>query len=49
MPCGDKDVGRFDDKTVGEEPSLVEFIRWSPDFDALELDRASDHGRTVEL
>jgi antitoxin Phd len=29
--------------------SLVEFIRSAPDFDVLELDRADDRGRDVEL
>ena len=33
----------------GGQPSLVEFIRAAPDFDALELDRAPDHGRDVAL
>jgi antitoxin Phd len=33
----------------GGGPSLVEFIRSGPDFDALELQRAEDHGRSVEL
>jgi prevent-host-death family protein len=33
----------------GGEPSLVEFIRSAPDFDQLELDRALDSGRDVEL
>lgn len=33
----------------GGGPSLVEFIRSAPDFDALELERAVDHGRDVEL
>ena len=33
----------------GGEPSLVEFIRSAPDFDLLELGRASDRGRDVEL
>jgi antitoxin Phd len=31
------------------EPSLVEFIRSAPDFDELELDRARDRGRPLEL
>jgi len=30
-------------------PSLVEFIRSAPDFDALNLDRAQDRGRDVDL
>ncbi len=33
----------------GGGPSLVEFIRSAPDFDALDLGRAKDHGRAVEL
>lgn len=33
----------------GNEPSLVEFIRAAPDFDLLDLRRASDRGRDVEL
>jgi hypothetical protein len=33
----------------GGGPSLVEFIRSAPDFDALELERAEDRGRDVEL
>jgi prevent-host-death family protein len=33
----------------GGGPSLVEFIRSAPDFDALELDRAEDRGRDVDL
>jgi prevent-host-death family protein len=33
----------------GSGPSLVEFIRTAPDFDQLELDRAPDRGRDVEL
>ncbi len=33
----------------GEEPSLLEFIRSAPDFDALDLRRARDRGRDVEL
>ena len=33
----------------GGGPSLVEFIRSAPDFDALSLDRAEDRGRNVEL
>ena len=33
----------------GSEPSLVEFIRTAPDFDALQLGRARDHGRDVDL
>lgn len=33
----------------GGGPSLVEFIRSAPDIDALDLDRAKDRGRDVEL
>jgi prevent-host-death family protein len=33
----------------GDGPSLVEFIRSAPDFDLLDLDRAVDRGRDVEL
>jgi prevent-host-death family protein len=33
----------------GGGPSLVEFIRSAPDFDVLELGRADDRGRDVEL
>jgi prevent-host-death family protein len=33
----------------GSEPSLIEFIRSAPDFDELDLDRARDRGRPVEL
>jgi antitoxin Phd len=32
----------------GGEPSLVEFIRSAPDFDALDLGRAADRGRDVD-
>lgn len=30
-------------------PSLLEFIRSAPDFDALDLSRARDRGREIEL
>jgi len=30
-------------------PNLVAFIQSAPDFDALDLDRAGDHGRDVDL
>ncbi len=30
-------------------PNLVEFIRQAPSFDLLDLERASDTGRAVEL
>jgi prevent-host-death family protein len=30
-------------------PSLVDFIRAAPDFDALELDRVKDLGRGIDL
>jgi prevent-host-death family protein len=33
----------------GDGPSLVEFIRSAPDFDALDLSRAVDRGRDVDL
>ena len=33
----------------GDAPGLVAFIRSAPDFDALQLDRAVDRGRDVEL
>jgi prevent-host-death family protein len=33
----------------GSEPSLVEFIRHAPTFDVLELERADDRGREVDL
>jgi prevent-host-death family protein len=33
----------------GDEPRLVDFIRSAPDFDSLELDRAGDRGRDIEL
>lgn len=33
----------------GGGPSLIEFIRSAPDFDELDLDRACDRGRPVEL
>jgi antitoxin Phd len=33
----------------GSGPNLVEFIRIAPDFDKLELNRAPDRGRDVEL
>lgn len=33
----------------GGGPSLIEFIRSAPDFDALDLGRAEDHGRDVDL
>ena len=33
----------------GAEPSLIEFIRSAPTFDQLELDRAEDRGREIEL
>jgi antitoxin Phd len=31
------------------QPSMVEFIRQAPSFDLLDLERASDAGRAVEL
>ncbi len=33
----------------GGGPSLVDFIRSAPDFDALELDRSKDRGRDLDL
>jgi prevent-host-death family protein len=33
----------------GDQPSLVEFIRSAPDFDLLDLHRAGDRGRDIEL
>lgn len=33
----------------GDQPTLIEFLRSAPDLDALELDRARDHGRDVQL
>jgi prevent-host-death family protein len=33
----------------GNGPSLREFIRSAPDFDLLDLERAGDRGRDVEL
>jgi prevent-host-death family protein len=33
----------------GSQPSLVEFIRSAPDFELLDLRRAGDTGRDVEL
>lgn len=33
----------------GGEPRLVEFIRSAPDFDVLDLDRAEDRGRDIQL
>lgn len=33
----------------GGSPNLVEFIRSAPEFDALDLSRAEDRGRHVDL
>lgn len=33
----------------GGGPSLIDFIRSAPDFDALQLDRAEDRGRDIEI
>jgi antitoxin Phd len=33
----------------GGGPNLVKFIRSAPDFDVLDLDRAGDRGRDIEL
>jgi len=30
-------------------PKLVDFIREAPDFDLLDLERAGDHGRDLDL
>jgi prevent-host-death family protein len=32
-----------------EDRDLISFIQSAPDFELLELDRADDHGREVEL
>ncbi|MGH8300221.1 MAG: type II toxin-antitoxin system Phd/YefM family antitoxin [Steroidobacteraceae bacterium] len=32
-----------------DQPSLIDFIRAAPDLDLLDLDRARDRGRDVEL
>ncbi|HET7127451.1 MAG TPA: type II toxin-antitoxin system prevent-host-death family antitoxin [Gaiellaceae bacterium] len=37
------------DALVGDEPDLLAFIRSAPDFELLELDRAADRGRDLEL
>ena len=37
------------DRLRADQPSLLEFLRDAPDLDALELERARDHGRSVEL
>jgi antitoxin Phd len=36
-------------RLLGNRPSLIEFIRSAPDFDLLDLDRAGDRGRDIEL
>jgi antitoxin Phd len=36
-------------RLTGDGQELVEFIRSAPDLDLLELDRAADAGRDVEL
>ncbi|MGO9898422.1 MAG: type II toxin-antitoxin system Phd/YefM family antitoxin [Solirubrobacteraceae bacterium] len=33
----------------GDQPSLLDYLRAAPDFDVLELDRARDRGREIEL
>ncbi len=33
----------------GDGPNLIEIIRSAPDLDTLDLDRATDRGRDVEL
>jgi antitoxin Phd len=43
-------VGAVDYRRMtGDGHALVEFIRSAPDFDALDLERAVDHGRKPEL
>ena len=37
------------DRLAGGEPDLLAFIRAAPDFDVLELERARDRGRELEL
>ena len=37
------------DRLRRSQPSLIDFIRTAPDFDELDLDRSSDHGRPIEL
>ena len=37
------------DRLAGEEPDLLAFIRSAPDFDLLELERAGDRGRELDL
>lgn len=37
------------DRLAGEEPDLLAFIRAAPDFDLLELERAGDRGRDLDL
>jgi prevent-host-death family protein len=36
-------------RITGHDHTLVEFIRSAPNLDELELDRAADRGRDVEL
>ena len=36
-------------RLLGDQPSLLDYLRAAPDLDALELDRARDLGREVEL
>lgn len=37
------------DRLAGEEPDLLAFIRSAPDFGLLELERARDRGRELDL
>lgn len=37
------------EKLRAGQPSLIEFLRSAPDLDALELDRAPDRGRDIDL
>jgi prevent-host-death family protein len=37
------------DRLAGEEPDLLAFIRSAPDFDLLDLERAGDRGRELDL
>jgi antitoxin Phd len=36
-------------RLCGKQPRLVEFIRSAPDFDLLDLGRAADRGRGIDL
>jgi prevent-host-death family protein len=37
------------DRLAGEESDLLAFIRSAPDFGVLELERAGDRGRDIDL